>query len=219
MLLWARTVLAAPCARDPERKAGFEVKDYLRGCCSWVEGKSNPQRGTSICVIQRILIDYSQVLSQSKIDKWGKSLFQMKILWWSCRSWASSMCQTWCINASRSKWGRSKKRLLNKKRKLNYGEIYKFCENRGEFINFVEIGGICNMHHWLRGLGRLVAGRQSDDNGDGVERSDSYETITLMPCVGIKSAIGCLANVVCPKCAFVWDWPSRYICHCYHYQT
>ena len=29
----------------------------------------------------------------------------------------------------------------------------KLKENRGKFINFVEIGGnICNMHHWLRGM-------------------------------------------------------------------
>jgi len=29
--------------------------------------------------------------------------------------------------------------------------MYKFCGNRGKFINFVDIGG--NMHHWLRGDG------------------------------------------------------------------
>ena len=26
----------------------------------------------------------------------------------------------------------------------------------GKFINFVKIGGICNMHHWLRGWTLLV---------------------------------------------------------------
>src|SRR6218665_1064614 len=37
----------------------------------------------------------------------------------------------------------SKKRKLSEKRKLNENnihEIYKFCGNRGKFINFVEIG-------------------------------------------------------------------------------
>jgi len=32
--------------------------------------------------------------------------------------------------------------------------MYKFCGNRGKFLNFVGIGGICNTHHWLRGNGR-----------------------------------------------------------------
>jgi|SRR6218665_1705529 len=51
---------------------------------------------------------------------------------------------------------------LSKKLKLNEnrgnlsilrkeGGIYKFCENRGKFINFVKIGAICNMHCWLGG--------------------------------------------------------------------
>jgi len=26
-----------------------------------------------------------------------------------------------------------------------------------KFINFAEIGGICNMHHWLMGDGRLCS--------------------------------------------------------------
>ena len=29
--------------------------------------------------------------------------------------------------------------------------MYKFGGNRGKFINFVEIGEICNMHHFLIG--------------------------------------------------------------------
>ena len=29
--------------------------------------------------------------------------------------------------------------------------MYKFGGNRGTFTNFVEIEGICNMYHWLRG--------------------------------------------------------------------
>jgi len=36
-----------------------------------------------------------------------------------------------------------------KKRKL--GKKCKFNENSGKFLNFVEIGGICNIHNWLRG--------------------------------------------------------------------
>src|SRR6218665_1815858 len=30
--------------------------------------------------------------------------------------------------------------------------MYRFCANRLEFINFVETGGICNTHHWLKGM-------------------------------------------------------------------
>ena len=49
--------------------------------------------------------------------------------------------------------GGSKKRKLSKKSKFcgNKGDMYKFCRNKVEFINFVEIGE-CNMHNWLRGM-------------------------------------------------------------------
>ena len=30
--------------------------------------------------------------------------------------------------------------------------MYKLGRNRGKFINFVKIGGISNMHHYLRGM-------------------------------------------------------------------
>jgi len=55
------------------------------------------------------------------------------------------------------KIGGSKKRKLSleKERKLNEtrGNIYKFCGNIGEFINFWEIGGICNTPVCIIGLG------------------------------------------------------------------
>jgi len=37
---------------------------------------------------------------------------------------------------------------LNEKNKR---EIYKFCKICWKFITLVEIRGICNMHHWLKG--------------------------------------------------------------------
>jgi len=49
---------------------------------------------------------------------------------------ASSMRKAWCVYASWSNCGKPK---LKKKGKLN--------ENRGKFINFMGIGGICNNHH------------------------------------------------------------------------
>jgi len=30
--------------------------------------------------------------------------------------------------------------------------MYKFCGKGGIYQFCVEIGGICNMHHWLRGM-------------------------------------------------------------------
>jgi len=30
-------------------------------------------------------------------------------------------------------------------------KIREKIEKRGQFINFIDIGGICNMHHWFRG--------------------------------------------------------------------
>ena len=34
--------------------------------------------------------------------------------------------------------------------------MYKFCENRGTFIHFVEIGGMWNMGHWFWGWTPLL---------------------------------------------------------------
>jgi len=42
----------------------------------------------------------------------------------------------------------------------NGREIYKFCGNMKEIYKFCGNGGICNMHHWLKGDGcLLVSGR------------------------------------------------------------
>jgi len=42
--------------------------------------------------------------------------------------------------------GKQIKRKLSKKLKFHENRgIYKFCRNRGKFINFVEIRGTCNM--------------------------------------------------------------------------
>lgn len=40
---------------------------------------------------------------------------------------------------------------------MKIGEIYKFWGNRGEFLNFGEIGEKFNMHHWLKGGGTPLA--------------------------------------------------------------
>jgi len=59
--------------------------------------------------------------------------------------------------------GGSQKNLnkaLSKNSKLNKNiGIFKFCGNRGKFINFAEIRGIglCNVHHWF-GDGRPWSG-------------------------------------------------------------
>ena len=54
------------------------------------------------------------------------------------------------------KIGGSKKSKLSQKTSIERksAEIYKFSRNGKEFINFVEIGGIYNMHHRLRRDGR-----------------------------------------------------------------
>jgi len=55
--------------------------------------------------------------------------------------------------------GKQKPQIEPKTRKLNENRgNYKFLrKSRREFINFVEIGGICKMHHW----GMDASGRTS----------------------------------------------------------
>ena len=43
--------------------------------------------------------------------------------------------------------------------------MYTFSGKMGTFVTFVEIGGICNVHHWLRGwtpLGRRRRGIEAE---------------------------------------------------------
>ena len=48
--------------------------------------------------------------------------------------------------------GNRKTQIRQKTRKLNESrKIYKFCGNRVGNLYFLEIGGIFNMHHWLKG--------------------------------------------------------------------
>jgi len=77
------------------------------------------------------------------------------------------------------KIGGSKNVNLAKTRKLieSRCEIYKFCENRWKFINFVEIGGKFNMHHWLKGMDAPGAD-DDDDNNDQYKLAISRQRLS-----------------------------------------
>jgi len=63
---------------------------------------------------------------------------------------ASSMCKAFMHHGQNR--GEQKKRKLGKKLNENRGTFIHFVKIGG-FIDFVEIGSIFNMHHWLKGYG------------------------------------------------------------------
>src|SRR6218665_1304159 len=58
----------------------------------------------------------------------------------------------------------------------------------GKFINFVEIGGKCNMHHWLRGWTPLVTTQ------NGVEKAHILNEYQKAKKQYTKNIISCLQH-------------------------